>query len=65
MGMITSFLAALLASMIPVLSILILYFIKNTLRRIYTLMGFTVLFALVLKLLTSAKTMDVFAVTAA
>jgi len=65
LAMITSFLAALVAAIIPVVSILVLYFLKKTLRRIYALMGLTIVFAIAFKALTSAKTTDVFAVTAA
>jgi len=63
--MLTSLLAAMVASSIPVLSILGLYHIKKTERRIYALMGITIGFAVIFKALTSARTMDVFAVTAA
>jgi len=60
-----SMVAAFLAAIIPVVSILALYFIKNTLKRIFALMGFTVAFALAFKLLFSARTVEVFAATAA
>jgi len=64
-AMIPSFLAATLAAMVPVAAILGLFHIKHTLTRIYVLMGITCALAFGLKLLTSAKTTDVFAITAA
>jgi len=63
--MAASFIVALAGAILPVVSILALFFIKNTLKRIYTLMGLTVAFAIAVKALTSAKTTDIFAITAA
>jgi hypothetical protein len=65
LSMVTSALAAMVAAIIPVLSILGLFHIKKTERRIYALMGITIAFAIIFKAMTSAKTTDVFAVTAA
>ena len=62
---ISAFVATAMAAMLPVLSVLALYFIKSTLRRIYALIGFTVAFAAFTKLFTSANNLDVFAATAA
>jgi hypothetical protein len=56
---------AVFAALCPILSILVLFFIRQTLNRIYALMGLTILFALTVKWGTSAKSMEVFAVTAA
>jgi hypothetical protein len=53
------------AASLPVVAVLILYFIKNTLKRIYVLIGLTVAFAISTKLLTSAKSIEIFAATAA
>lgn len=64
-GDISAFFIAMLAALCPILSILVLFFIKHTLKRIYALMGLTVLFAIAIKCGTSARSMDVFAVTAA
>ncbi len=64
-GMVTAFLAALVGALIPILSILGLFHIKSTPKRIYTLIGLTVVFALAVKLLSGARTIDLFAVTAA
>lgn len=60
-----SLLAAALAAMVPVAAILGLFHIEQTLTRIYVLMGITCALAFGLKLLTSAKTIEVFAITAA
>jgi hypothetical protein len=60
-----SLLAATLAAMVPVATILGLFHIKHVSTRIYALMAITCVLALGLKLLTSAKTTDVFAITAA
>jgi hypothetical protein len=60
-----SLVGAALAAMVPVAAILGLFHINHTLTRIYVLMGITCTLAFGLKLLTSAKTMDVFAITAA
>lgn len=64
-GMATAFLAALTGALIPIISILALYHIKGTPKRIYALIGFTVVFALVVKGVLRARTVDVFAMTAA
>jgi len=64
-GAVTSFLVAIVGALFPVVSILILYFIKRTVIRIYALMGLTIAFALAVKLLTNGKTADVFSITAA
>lgn len=64
-GMVSSFLVAVVGALFPVISILILFFIKKTLKRIYVLMGLTIAFAFAVKVLTGMKTADVFALTAA
>ena len=50
----------LLACLLPVLAILALYFVKNTLRRIGITIGFTAVFGFSLKLLTSAELKEIF-----
>jgi hypothetical protein len=60
-----SFVAVTLGSMLPSVSILALYHIKSISIRIYALMGITFFFALGLKFLAKAKSMEVFALTAA
>lgn len=64
-AVVPSFVAATLAAMLPSIAVLALFFIKNILYRIYVLMAITFVFALALKYLASAKSMDVFAITAA
>lgn len=50
---------------LPGVAVLILYFIKSTTRRIYVLIGLTVIFAIVTKLLTPAKKIEIFTATGA
>lgn len=59
-----SFLVVVVGVLSPVISILILFFIKKTLKRIFVLMGLTVAFAFVSKWATNIKTSDLFSVTA-
>jgi hypothetical protein len=61
----SSFLIAVLAALVPVFSMVALYFIKRTIIRLWTLIGLTMAFALAVKFCTSAKSTDVFAVTVA
>jgi len=51
-------------SLFPVVSMLVLFFIGETLKRIYTLIGLTIAFALVLKI-AGAEAIEIFSVTAA
>jgi hypothetical protein len=55
----------LLASLLPMVAILILYFVKQTLYRIAIGIGLTALVGLFLSLLTSAQTKEIFGATAA
>jgi hypothetical protein len=64
-GAVGALLIAIFSALLPLISILILYFIKRTITKIYTLFGLTVVFALAVKWITRAKSMDIFAVTAA
>ena len=57
--------AVVLASLLPVLAILALYYEKNTPKRIYITIGFTAAIGLWLSAFTSAKVNEVFAATAA
>ena len=59
-----AFAAAVIATLFPVLSILVLYFIPDTLKRIYALLGLTVAFAALVRLVGSARSLEVFTVTA-
>jgi hypothetical protein len=58
-------LVTLLASMLPVLAILILYFVKRTLYRIAIAIGLTMVAGLFLKIFTAAQTKEIFGATAA
>jgi hypothetical protein len=64
-GVISAFIIAVLAAMFPVLSMLGLYFIKGTLKKMFTLLGLTVVFAFMVKSLTAAKSSEIFAAAAA
>ncbi|PMD58723.1 uncharacterized protein K444DRAFT_630412 [Hyaloscypha bicolor E] len=54
-----------LSAILPLGSILALYFVKNTLNRIGVMVGFTITFAAALMISTSAKMIEVIAATAA
>lgn len=54
-----------LASMIPIASILVLYFVLNTLYRLGIAVAFTGAFALCLAATTRARRVEVFAATSA
>lgn len=56
--------ATVLSSMFPVLSILVLYVVKNTYARIGIAAGFTALFAVFLASFSSARRVEIFAATA-
>lgn len=60
-----SILAALLASLLIVSSIIVLYEVTSMRARLGVMAAFTVVFSLLLTLLTNAKRSDVFAATAA
>jgi hypothetical protein len=57
--------AIVLASMLPILAVLILYFVHPTLDRIAITIGFTVFVGLLLIIVTSASVKEVFGTTAA
>ena len=56
--------ATVLSSTLPVLSILILYIVKNTYGRIGIAAGFTALFTFFLATFSSARRVEIFAATA-
>jgi hypothetical protein len=50
-----------IASILPVLAVLALYFEKELIKRIYIMIGITAVFAAILSLLTNAKRIEIFA----
>jgi hypothetical protein len=54
-----------LASVAPMSSIVALYFVQNMTVRLGIVCGFTVAFAVIIKLATRARRAEVFAITAA
>jgi len=50
---------------LPGAAVLILYFIKSIVKRIFVLIGFTVAFGIVTKLLAPAKNIEIFSATGA
>jgi len=58
-------LVTVLASLIPIASILILYFVANTLDRLAIAVAFTGMFAFCLAVMTRARRVEVFAATSA
>jgi len=58
-------LSTVIASILPISSIVVLYFVPNTLTRLLIVVGFTGLFALCLALTTRARRVEVFAATSA
>jgi hypothetical protein len=60
-----SILVTVLACLLPISSILILYFISNTGARLGVAVAFTAVFALCLALVTKGKRVEIFAATSA
>ena len=54
-----------IASILPIVAIIVLYTVKTTWQRIYVMIGFTAGFALALASVTSARKLEIFASTAA
>lgn len=54
-----------LASVLPTLSIVILYFIRSLIGRLGALVGFSTLFAISVAVFTNARRVEVFSATAA
>jgi hypothetical protein len=57
--------ATVLASALPIVAILALYFILSLPKRIYVMIGFTVLFAAAIFIFTPANRVEIFASTSA
>jgi len=57
--------ATIASALLPIIAILVLYFVKSTLKRIYISIGLTAAFAVAMKLFTDAKKVELFAATAA
>jgi hypothetical protein len=62
-AMVMNILSTVVASMLPIASIVILYFVHNTLDRLVIAVAFTGLFALCLALTTRARRVEIFAAT--
>jgi hypothetical protein len=62
---ITYWITSTLASLLPVSSIIILYFVRSMLARLTVIAGFNVIFSLCLLGFTNARRSEIFAVTAA
>lgn len=54
-----------MASVLPAISIIALYFIHNMLARLVAIMAFSALFSFTLAIFTTAKRIEIFAATAA
>ncbi|KAF2115037.1 hypothetical protein BDV96DRAFT_493735 [Lophiotrema nucula] len=59
------FLITILASILPIVAIIVLFAVRGTWRRIYVSIGFTTLFAISLATFSSARRLEIFASTAA
>ena len=58
-------LGVVISSLLPISSIVALYFVPRTLQRLGIVAGFTAAFSICLKILTEARRIDIFAATAA
>ncbi|KAG7066448.1 hypothetical protein JMJ76_0000309 [Colletotrichum scovillei] len=58
-------LAVIVSSVLPILSIVALYFIKSQIARLCTIVGFSALCSLALSVLTDARNAEIIATTAA
>ena len=65
MAKISTFIASVMSSILPVIAILVLYFVQRTVVRLYVTIGLTTLFASSLAIFTSARHHEIFAATAA
>jgi hypothetical protein len=61
----SSLVATVVSSVLPIAGVIVLYFVENTLARIGIIAGMTALFSLCLALLTAARKSEIFAATAA
>lgn len=64
-GIALSSIAVALSSLLPVLSILALYFVQKMILRIILVLIFTTLFSVFLKVFTNARTAEIYSATAA
>jgi len=62
---ISSLIATVLSSVLPIVGVIVLYFVADTLARIGIIAAMTALFSCCLALLTAAKKSEIFAATAA
>lgn len=62
---IASIVGTVLASLLPIICILVLYFVRSTLTRLGIMVVFTTLFSTTLAIFTSARRVEIFASTAA
>jgi hypothetical protein len=62
---ISSVVATTASSILPLLAVLVLWYVKNTLHRILVMIGFTAMFTASLAIFTSARRIEIFAATAA
>ncbi|KAK5167867.1 hypothetical protein LTR04_007120 [Oleoguttula sp. CCFEE 6159] len=62
---VSHFVGTLLASLLPAISIFVLYFVQNMLARLGAIMAFSALFAFTLAVFTKATRIEIFAATAA
>ncbi|TKA79572.1 hypothetical protein B0A49_02999 [Cryomyces minteri] len=62
---VSHFVGALLASLLPAISIIVLYFVQNMLARLGAIMAFSAVFAFTLAVFTKATRIEIFAATAA
>lgn len=61
----TSIVATMLSSLLPIVSIVVLYLVHSTPARLGIIAGFTALFSIAVSLVTSAARVENFAATAA
>lgn len=57
--------AVLISALFPSISVIVLYFIKSLAVRLWVVLGFSMLFSLVLAVFTNARPIEIFAATAA
>lgn len=62
---ISHFVGTMIASLLPAISIFVLYFVHNMLARLGAIMAFSALFSFTLAVFTTAKRIEIFAATAA
>jgi hypothetical protein len=62
---VVEFLGTILASLAPMSSIIVLYFLDDLSARLAVVCAFTTIFAAVVKLATQARKVEIFAATAA